>query len=444
MLVHNGLVLEKTETNRLGISGYNILARVEAPVTAPRFTMENKIPWGIWMLAVRFMEWGFKEHHSEVLVQFFYDKDKKEWYTWAPPQSVSHLSVKTVKGEEYDKQRKTIGNAILLATLHHHSDLPAFQSGTDHKDEIEADGFHVTIGNLDKPPAQRSWHARSSFKKEMWECRAEDFLDPELINFPQLLVGSFGNPEIPEQWKTNVTKAPEFDLDQMDEEDWLVYNRQFFGNATSQTYSPKTYTLANTAKSPIANIRVEKLKRSLDHWIFQKNIQYPMDWLVSFFNVAPGTIPIPDGIPDKKMDEDESGRITSLIKTLHSRRNTDTIKWNEFVMMVAQLGFTYAPTRAEGEALYNGIKTFCVIEATKPRPILNPDGPKTIFEHHANPKPLRLPPQLETTGTPPAPGTGSGSGGGLGNERPESSVIGSGLEIPRVLGSRRGRLLRDL
>ena len=38
----------------------------------------------------------------------------------------------------------------MFGTVHHHCSTSAFQSGTDEADETNREGFHFTIGNLDK------------------------------------------------------------------------------------------------------------------------------------------------------------------------------------------------------------------------------------------------------------------------------------------------------
>lgn len=85
---------------------------------------------------------------SESIVLIYFNKEKKQYKIIAPEQVVSHSSVRY--------KRKPVSNTeemsgcVFVGTIHSHCDFEAFHSSVDIDDELDLDGFHITIGNNDK------------------------------------------------------------------------------------------------------------------------------------------------------------------------------------------------------------------------------------------------------------------------------------------------------
>jgi hypothetical protein len=96
-----------------------------------------------------------------------------------------------------------------IGTIHHHCGTSAFQSGTDHKDEVSQnqEGIHITFGYMQKDYAD--FHARVVFRKLMYPEAGKNFqledwfeeVDNELLNME-------GLPEFPEEWKSRLVEKP--------------------------------------------------------------------------------------------------------------------------------------------------------------------------------------------------------------------------------------------
>jgi hypothetical protein len=84
----------------------------------------------------------YKLHRSEAVVLIFFNKKKKIYKVYVPEQEVSYASVNYVA-------TKTIKDFQLIGSIHSHSSMSAFHSGTDVGDEKNFDGLHMTIGKVD-------------------------------------------------------------------------------------------------------------------------------------------------------------------------------------------------------------------------------------------------------------------------------------------------------
>jgi hypothetical protein len=130
------------------------------------------IPLTMWRGVVSFMKWSYDTHKCESQVRLSYNPTLKLW-RWAPFPQYIYTSLFTQEIEN-DPDRETAfaelgtnAGFFEAGTVHHHCSASAFQSGTDHKDELERPGFHVTLGFLQKPTAD--FHCRASFKKIMYD-----------------------------------------------------------------------------------------------------------------------------------------------------------------------------------------------------------------------------------------------------------------------------------
>jgi len=130
---------------------------------------------------------------GEAVVLLYFHPGKKEWQTWVPKQHPQGMHV------QYDPAEAPgeVDGAFLAASVHSHASAGAFHSGTDDKDEIEFDGLHITIGNVDKPT--RTYAARWMLGKTVFTAKLDDVLDLE----PDEL------PEVPDAWLKQVEDPPQ-------------------------------------------------------------------------------------------------------------------------------------------------------------------------------------------------------------------------------------------
>lgn len=111
----------------------------------------KKIPRRVWKEILSFMKQSYEKFKSETLVYLFYDeKSNNPWSWWIPPQTTSGMTVRSdPDNPEYQLQRKNYPDTM-FGTVHHHCSTSAFQSGTDEADEVNREGIHFTVGNMNK------------------------------------------------------------------------------------------------------------------------------------------------------------------------------------------------------------------------------------------------------------------------------------------------------
>jgi hypothetical protein len=119
-----------------------------------------------WAAMMAFFEWTYETEKSEAQVRW-YVHPQHGWKCWAFPQK-GGTSMTTKEIADHPNaavQRQQFDPAagwLYFMTVHHHCSTGAFQSGTDHADEVNVDGIHITIGNMDKP--NRDIHVRLYIK----------------------------------------------------------------------------------------------------------------------------------------------------------------------------------------------------------------------------------------------------------------------------------------
>jgi hypothetical protein len=86
----------------------------------------------------------YKVYKSEANVILHYNKKRKRYRIDVPLQGVTGASVNYVNGED------TYKDYIRIGTIHSHASMSAFHSGTDHKDEENWDGLHITLGKMNE------------------------------------------------------------------------------------------------------------------------------------------------------------------------------------------------------------------------------------------------------------------------------------------------------
>jgi hypothetical protein len=147
--VHDDEVYEVVE-NKL-YTTYNKCAVPAVKSVAPTWKGEP-IPFEMWRDITDWCVLSYEKFKSETLVFLYYDLDnnKKPWSFWIVPQITNGMTVKSNPDSKFfAKERKNFPDTM-FGTVHHHCSSSAFQSGTDHADELDREGLHFTIGNLDQ------------------------------------------------------------------------------------------------------------------------------------------------------------------------------------------------------------------------------------------------------------------------------------------------------
>jgi hypothetical protein len=84
----------------------------------------------------------YKVYKAEANVILHYNKKRKRYRIDVPKQGVTGASVNYINGED------TYKDYIRIGTIHSHANMSAFHSGTDHADEENWDGLHITLGKM--------------------------------------------------------------------------------------------------------------------------------------------------------------------------------------------------------------------------------------------------------------------------------------------------------
>ena len=130
------------------------------------FWSAPKLPESILQESAKFFADVFKHNHSECIVLLFFNANTSEWRLLYPLQinagyggvkyayennddlESQHLEIFNKVNSEYKALLKE--GFICYGTIHSHCDFSAFHSGVDDTDEINFNGLHITIGNVDK------------------------------------------------------------------------------------------------------------------------------------------------------------------------------------------------------------------------------------------------------------------------------------------------------
>jgi len=86
----------------------------------------------------------YKVFKAEANVILHYNKKRKRYRIDVPLQGVTGASVDYINGAD------TYKDYIRIGTIHSHASMSAFHSGTDHKDEENWDGLHITLGKMNE------------------------------------------------------------------------------------------------------------------------------------------------------------------------------------------------------------------------------------------------------------------------------------------------------
>jgi len=166
VLLHNNKLWEAVQNDFF--QTYRELPDVPTATTLPFLWKGHRIDYETCIKPV--MSFFLDHPTDEVQVRVYYNIKTGEWKPWAFPQRFPcgmHTSELPNHPNFAEDMRQFTDEWRMLMTIHHHCKASAFQSGTDHKDEINVDGLHITYGFLDKPVLD--WHARVSFNKGFYQ-----------------------------------------------------------------------------------------------------------------------------------------------------------------------------------------------------------------------------------------------------------------------------------
>lgn len=179
----------------------------------------------LWAQICAFMRDSHKKFNSETLIYLLYNMDDHVWDAWAPPQTTSGMAVETDETNPlWAQQREQWGEGWQIAgSVHHHCDLPAFASGQDDEDELDKDGFHVTLGNLNSSALTtdtRLTYSRCKYSTNLFDFVCDKAIKTELLttlagsmlhisalnDIRTMLLANHYDPSYPDYWMTNVSK----------------------------------------------------------------------------------------------------------------------------------------------------------------------------------------------------------------------------------------------
>ena len=186
--------------------------RDDKNIYKPNIVWKKKINYETWCKVVSYFHASMEKFGAEVQVSLFYDDSNDTWLPWAFPQETGGMTTQELKNHpDRNEQMKQFPGMVMLGTIHHHCNVSAFQSGTDHKDEINHDGIHITLGNLDNDIWD--FHGRIVYEETMHVVNdVTDLVEiPEMFkgavqkDLPQkVLLSPIDHKLYPDVWMTNV------------------------------------------------------------------------------------------------------------------------------------------------------------------------------------------------------------------------------------------------
>lgn len=191
---------------------------------SPRLSWNGeKLSYDLLRECLAFFRYIEAVHHSEAQLRFVYNPEpsteigERHWEAICLPQYVGtglftaeiDTSVPSAKQEHIDQRAQAFArfpNHTLNGTNHSHCKISAFQSGTDHNDEKEQHGLHVTLGHVDRDEIEI--HGRVTFRgieyPVVWNEWLDIRSDPETpYPGPALLKWKVELPHDPEELKSH-------------------------------------------------------------------------------------------------------------------------------------------------------------------------------------------------------------------------------------------------
>jgi len=162
----------------------------------------KEIPLELFRKILSFFKWSYDTLGCEAQVRLYYNPSSGEWDAVAMPQFITAglQSDENDKHPDFDRlklemEKNGYGH---MGSGHHHCAAGAHQSPRDYKDEIVTEGFHFTVGNMNRKEA--SFHSRCVVRKVCYNGSVSDaFLPSPLYNSEALLLSNLPEPD--DTWK---------------------------------------------------------------------------------------------------------------------------------------------------------------------------------------------------------------------------------------------------
>ena len=172
-----------------------------------------------WFQILSFFAWTEEKFKSESQIRLYYNRETKKWKVQPFPQTPAGMTT----SDENDKEirAKFPEPWTYFGTGHHHRNAGAFQSGTDEANEKDQDGWHFTIGHLDK--TIYDYHGRFSWAGTLFKANLFEWIEfpkwakdvPHEIKlhaaYSYVLHSNAARksePTFPEEWKSVIKPKP--------------------------------------------------------------------------------------------------------------------------------------------------------------------------------------------------------------------------------------------
>jgi hypothetical protein len=183
----------------------SILDVTDEATYKPQLIWKRKLPVAVWNQILSYMAESQRKFGAETQMRLLWHDDHG-WKAHAFPQETGGMTTKELDNDEKEEQMKLFPDYIPLGTVHHHCNISAFQSGTDEKDEVDQEGIHITLGNLDD--TMFDCHVRICLEEAFHETTIDmvvDLDEPRIAVRDAMLLSDPKAP-FPMQWIKNVTK----------------------------------------------------------------------------------------------------------------------------------------------------------------------------------------------------------------------------------------------
>lgn len=217
-----------------------------------------KIPGSYVSKLTKFFKWAYDEYNGESIVLIYYDPELNDFEIFPTDQEVSGASA------SYTKEGLSHTGYLLVGTIHSHANFGASHSGVDDDDELNFDGVHVTIGNVNDTYQSISCSVVVNGNRFIYD--AENYLEGIIkINNQELnnqqkfvkdnryLVSGLTSEVFPDEWKDKVQKRikPHFKQEIFNS---YLFKRFDLNNANGMTNSNNIMNYGNQTN----NIQFDK------------------------------------------------------------------------------------------------------------------------------------------------------------------------------------------
>jgi proteasome lid subunit RPN8/RPN11 len=203
-----------------------------------------KMPWELVQKMDKFFREVHFKHKCEAILVLVYDP---AFFNSADPtlgwRAIAPKQTNTAGSCDYDPssvQAKKTEQEIILGTIHSHPEMSAFFSGTDHKDQDDWDGIHITQAWKGKGPTE--YHIAMILGGEEWTLQEHQVFDlPPLPN-------------------VNLTEVEEW-IENVEEKKVIVGNGYVHGGSSTGYNGPQaTLSVPLPSQSFIPSSKVRGIK----------------------------------------------------------------------------------------------------------------------------------------------------------------------------------------